>query len=112
MKRFSLREFLFLCAPVAVVGAGFIAVRLLHPPRDPDAVIALSVTRDPNPPDLSTPLEPELSFGWNAEARGGPQDEIQLLYSQKLVALGANRSQILFQQPASPTTSNVGWHQV
>ncbi len=107
MKRFSPREFLFLCAPILLVGAGFVAVRLLHPPRDPDAVIALNVTRDPNPPDLSTPLEPELSFGWDAAAKGGPQDEIQLLYSQKLVAQGDNRSQILFQEPASPTAPNV-----
>ena len=86
-----------------LVGAGVIAVRLLHPPRDPDAVIALRVTNDPNPTNLSTPLAPELSFGWNAEAKGGPQDEIQLLYTQKLVALGDGRSQILL---ASPATSN------
>ena len=107
MKRFSPREFLFLCAPILLVGAGFIAVRLLHPPRDPDAVIALRVTTDPNPPNLSTPLAPELSFGWNAEAKGGPQDEIQLLYAQKLVALGDGRSQILFASPAMSNAAGI-----
>ncbi len=107
MKRFSLREFLWLCAPIALVGAGIVAVRLLHPPRDPDAVIALSVTRNSNATNLSTPAAAELSFGWDAEAKGGPQDDIQLLYAQKLVALGKGRSQILFQEPLTPATSNV-----
>ena len=107
MKRFSPREFLFLCAPIFLVGAGWIGVRLLHPPRDPDAVIALSVTRDPNPRRAYVTEQPTFDFEWKAKAQGGPQDDIQLLYSQKLVALGNGRSQVVFQEPTSPATPNV-----
>lgn len=109
MKRFPLREFLFLCAPVAVIGAGFTGVQLLHPPRDPDAVIALELTSPPNPRSVYTCSQPTFDFEWEASARGGPQDNIQLLYTQKLVALGNGdgRSQIIFQEPASPTAPNL-----
>ena len=108
MKRFSPREFLFLCAPILLVGAGFIAVRLLHPPRDPDAVIALRVTRDPNPRRAWGSAQPTFDFEWKARAQGGPSEQVQLLYTQKLVALGNGdgRSQVIFQDPASPATPN------
>ena len=107
MKRFPLREFLWLCVPVAVVGAGVIAVRLLHPPRDPDAVIALSVTSDPKPRRAWITVQPTFDFEWKARAQGGPQEDIQLLYTQKLVALGDKRSQVIYQDPASPSTPNL-----
>ena len=103
MKRFSLREFLFLCAPVAVVGGGFTVLQVLHPPRDPDAVITLTLVKVSNSTDLSTPLNPKVNFGWKANAKGGPQNDIQLLYAQKLIAWGDGRSQVIYQQPASLT---------
>ncbi len=108
MKRFSAREFLWLCAPVALVGAGFVIVQLLHPPRDADAVITLDVTSVPNPKQLYVNSSiPGFSFGWEANAQGGPQDDIQLLYSQKLVALGHGRSQVVYQEPRLATAPNV-----
>ena len=84
-------------------------MRLLHPPRDSDAVIALSVKDMTNVPDGSkliltiTTGDPSLDlrplkFAWKATAQGGPQDEIQLLYTQKLVASGNGRSHIVFQE--------------
>ena len=108
MKRFSLREFAFLCAPVAVVGAGFVGVQLLHPPRDPDAVIALDLAIVPNSQmSLVNSQNLGFNFEWKAKAQGGPQDDIQLLYSQKLVALGNGRSQIVYQEPASPAVPRI-----
>lgn len=107
MKRFSPREILFLCAPVAVIVAVLVGLQLRNPPRDPNSVIALSVTSVANPP--TTLKKTTFNFEWNAKAQGGPRNEIELLYAQQFVALNADgsRSQIIFQKPNSRTAPNI-----
>ena len=125
MKRFSPREFLWLCAPVALIGAAIAVVKVVNPQRDADAVIVLDVTNtfdEKHRPNESQPIlemtsvgqrdglrpvltadgdAPTFSYSWTAIARGGPKDEIGIFYSQKLVARGEGHSRVIAQESNS-----------
>ena len=109
MKRYALREFALLCAPLALIGASFWVVRALHPPPDPDALIRLGVTPAP-----VTQLSPsQFYFAWTAVATGGPKNDATLGYAQKLVATGHGHSRTILSDPpaAAPAkpTASVRW---
>lgn len=96
MKRFHAREFVFLCAPIALIGAGILVSRAINPPRDPNAKIVLSLTRDAN----SFTMPKQLGFAWKARASGGPKDDYRFGFAQKLVASGRGQSQLLWSDVA------------
>ena len=96
-----------MCAPIALFAAGTWLVRVLNPPPDPNSEIELSVARDPN---AQVSGGNQISFGWRAEATGGPSDKRSIIYAQSLVASSHGRSRVLYGLPPKTNTSyiNVG----
>ena len=99
------REFWLMCAPIALFGAGICLMKILNPPSDPNAKIALTVERD-----ISREMRTgqQLSLGWKAVARGGPSDDRHIGFSQTLIASGHGRSRVIFSDPAKSQVPSLG----
>lgn len=98
MKPLHAREIALVCAPILLIGGAFLIPSLLHPPKDPDAIIALSVVQKPSAMGFR-PNYPSANFKWEATATGGPDYGYRFGYHQQVVALSEQGETIIYSAP-------------